>query len=149
MIADEVASLGIVGHAQEKFTPATEAAARQIIAEEIARLRPRRIVSGNSPMGGVDWYARDAARSTGLEMVEHTPRVHQWGAPGGYKDRNLLIARDSDMVLVVVVSALPPGFRGMRFGEGCYHCGSRNPKHIKSGGCWTAWKAKERLWRII
>lgn len=31
----------------------------------------------------------------------------------------------------------------------CYHCGDRNPPHVKSGGCWTAWKCKEREWIFI
>lgn len=141
-------SLGIVGHAQEKFTPETEALARAAIREEIAAFGPGAIVSGRSPMGGVDIYAEEIAMELGLPTIIHAPKVKRWDGEGGYKERNLAIARDSDLVLVVVVAQLPPRFGGMRF-AGCYHCRDRNPRHIKSGGCWTAWKAQERKWRII
>jgi hypothetical protein len=100
-------------------------------------------------MGGVDIYAEEIAAELKIPALIHAPKVNAWGVPGGYKDRNLRIARDSDKVLVVVVRDLPSGFRGRRF-VGCYHCGDRNPEHVKSGGCWTAWKARgERKWRIV
>lgn len=140
--------LGIVGHAADKFTPETEAAAKRIIREEARAFGATHIVSGRCPLGGVDIWAEEAATDLGLIPIIYPPKVNSWSAPGGYKARNLLIARDSDCVLVIVVAALPEGYKGMRF-NGCYHCGKRNPPHVKSGGCWTAWKAKERKWRII
>ncbi len=139
--------LGIVGHAQEKFTERTERLARQFIEEEVDHFRPTHVCSGHSPMGGVDIYAEEIAAKIGIPMIIHAPQVNLWGAPGGFKERNLAIARDSDLVVCFVVepNALPPGWgRG-----GCYHCWDRNPPHVKSGGCWTAWKARERKWRII
>jgi hypothetical protein len=51
-------------------------------------------------------------------------------------------------VACINVIALPDSYRGRRF-DGCYHCLTRNPPHIKSGGCWTAWRAKSREWRLI
>lgn len=140
--------LGIVGHAQDKFVPQTEMLARAVIHAEVLGRKPTHIVSGHSPMGGVDWYAEDEARELDLPMIVHAPKIHNWSAPGGFRDRNLMIARDSDVVLVVVVAAYPPSYKGMCFVD-CYHCQGRNPKHVKSGGCWTAWKAKDRFWRII
>jgi hypothetical protein len=141
-------NLGVVGHAAEKFTRCTEAQAVQAIFEACDRYKPERIVSGHSPMGGVDIWAEDVAADLGIPTIIHAPKVNTWGAPGGFKDRNLAIARDSDLVLCIVVSELPPGFAGRTFGP-CYHCKGRNPWHVKSGGCWTAWKCDMRSWVIL
>ena len=142
--------LGIVGHAQEKFTPLTEAEARAIIRLEIVYYRPTLIVSGHSPMGGVDIYAEEIAEQAQIPTLIHAPAVNRWEGPGGFKERNLAIAHDSDVVLVVVIrpEMLPPGVKD--WGSGfCYHCRGRVPEHVKSGGCWTAWQAPTRMWRII
>lgn len=139
--------LGVVGHAAEKFTARTEALARQAIREVVVDLASR-IVSGHCHMGGVDIWAEEIADELGIPKSIHAPASLSWGAPGGFKDRNLRIARESDAVLVVVVKELPPSYNGMRF-EDCYHCKGRNPPHVKSGGCWTAWQAGKRLWKII
>ncbi len=141
-------NLGIVGHAQEKFTAETEALARERIRERILQYGPVFIVSGRSPMGGVDLYAEEIAAELGIPTIIHAPTRNRWDGPGGFKERNLAIARDSDPVLVVVCRELPPEFAGMRF-EDCYHCRGRTPPHVKSGGCWTAWKARSRMWEII
>ena len=93
-------------------------------------------------------WAEEIAEEWGLPTIIHKPRVRSWGAPGGLKDRNLAIARDSDLVLCIVVRDYHEGYRGMRF-DGCYHCGKRVPRHVKSGGCWTAWRCEGRMWQII
>ena len=145
-----VPRLAIIGHAQEKFTPETERTARQVIREAIERLKPTTIVSGRSPMGGVDAWAEEIAAELGLETKILAPKKNRWDGPGGFKERNLAIARNSDLVLVVVVRDYPPDFKGVRF-ELCYHC-VRNGKtdlHVKSGACWTAWKAKNKAWLTI
>ena len=141
--------LGVVGHAAEKFTPRTEALARAAIRAACYQHGADTVVSGHSPMGGVDIWAEEVAAELGLATIIHAPKVNRWDAPGGFKDRNLAIARDSDLVLVVVVRELPPGFSGMKFSRGCYHCKGRNPEHVKSGGCWTAWKCAAHEWRVI
>ena len=141
--------LGIVGHGQEKFTPETELKARRAIGGAILRYWPTYVVSGHSPMGGVDLYAEEEAYRREFPTIIHAPIVHQWDGPGGFRDRNLKIAAESDLILVVVVRELPHDFQGMRFEGECYHCRGRVPPHVKSGGCWTAWKAKEREWVII
>lgn len=140
--------LGIVGHAVEKFTPETEAKAKQVIDEAIAKYKPDHIISGRSPMGGIDIWAEEAALKHGIIPEIYPPKVAQWGAPGGYKDRNLKIAEQSDLVLCIVIKELPEHFDGMKF-KSCYHCKGRNPDHVKSGGCWTAWKCKNQEWEII
>lgn len=145
--------LGIVGHAQEKFTLETESYARLAIAIKIKEHDPDLIISGESPMGGVDKYAREVAEELNIPFKAYPPEVKRWdgGDKIGFKQRNLQIAYNSDKVLVVVVKELPDKFKGMKF-DYCYHCikhKDKPPHHIKSGGCWTAWKCKDREWVII
>lgn len=146
--------LGIVGHAAEKFTPATELLARAAIRDAIEQYKPVGVSSGRSPMGGVDVWAEEIAKDMGCydETLIFAPKRHQWSGPGGFQERNKLIAEWSDHVLVVVVESLPVGFKGMTF-KGCYHCHDARPKHVKSGGCWTAIHAqklgKTASWEII
>lgn len=141
--------LGIVGHEQAKFRSLTEKRARQAIHRAIDWWKPDALVSGHSPLGGVDWFAEEIAVERGLEMIVHAPRVHTWGGPDGYKARNLRIAQESDLVLCVALVRLPEDFAGMRFPRGCYHCKGRNPEHVKGGGCWTAWQCRDRRWAFI
>lgn len=139
---------GIVGHGQEKFTPRTEALARDAICHFLIQRRATVVVSGHSPLGGVDIYAEEIAAELGIPTDIKSPRQLKWDAEYGYKQRNLDIARSSDIVLCVVVAYYPASYTGMRFAT-CYHCGLLNPGHIKSGGCWTAHKAQRAEWRII
>lgn len=128
--------IGIVGSEAAKFTPETEAKAREIIR---AMLHPGDIaISGGCHLGGIDKWAVEEAKKLGLEFKEHLPKIRSW--EGGYKQRNLEIARDSDIVYCITVKELPPTYNGMRFSK-CYHCNTTD--HVKSGGCWTVKKAKE------
>lgn len=138
--------LGIVGHAADKFIPLTEALAKQAITDLIIEQNPSQIISGGCHLGGVDIWAEEISIGLGIHLLVHKPLKQIWF--GGYKERNLKIARDSDLVAVIVVKDYSPNYRGMTF-NGCYHCGDRNPPHVKSGGCWTAWKARERRWIFI
>ncbi len=144
--------LGLIGHEQAKFTPKftphTEAAAKALIDEALDVLRPTALVSGHCPLGGVDIWAEEIAAKRGLEMIVHAPRSFTWNGAHGYKWRNLRIAQDSDLVLVVALRELPRGFTGMRF-DRCYHCPESAPPHVKGGACWTAWKARERAWLYV
>ncbi len=144
-------TLGIVGHEAAKFTPDTEAAAKAIIRyiidvntdEYVSPI----VVSGGCHLGGVDIRAVDIARRMGVETHVHLPKTREWA---GYKARNLLIARDSDEVHVIVVARLPDTYTGMRF-KLCYHCNT--DAHIKSGACWTARQAiklgKTAVWHVV
>jgi hypothetical protein len=139
--------LGIVGHAADKFTLRTESLARDAITDAIVRHNPRLIVSGGCHLGGVDIWAEEIARACGVPLHVYLPADRTW--IGGYRERNLQIA-ESDLVLCVVVQDYPLGYSLPRYGGGlCYHCGTRNPRHVKSGGCWTAWKCKRHEWSII
>lgn len=129
---------GIVGHAADKFTPETEKKARAIIREILSP--PDVIgVSGGCHLGGVDIWAEEEAAFLGREFTVYAPTVKSWSAQGGYKDRNLSIAKKSDEVHVIVVATYPEGFTGEKYGNGeCYHCLGQRPQHVKSGACWTA-----------
>ncbi len=145
---------GIVGSEAKKFTPVTEPKARSAIR---ALLKPGdKVVSGRSPLGGIDEWSIEEAIAMGLEWWEHPPRVDSWegrkGAGGvwldGFKDRNIKVAVDCTEAVCITVRELPPTYRGRRF-DYCYHCATEeNPKprdHVKSGGCWTVKYAREKL----
>ena len=135
--------VGIVGHGRDKFTPETEAWAREQIRCIIERHPDAIIVSGHSPVGGIDIWAEEMARSLGREVDIKVPIQHSWDGEYGFKARNIDIAK-SDIVYVILARELPPDYKGRRF-DGCYHClrhGNTEP-HVKSGGCWTGHKARE------
>lgn len=141
--------IGIVGAEGAKFTQAGEAEARRIIFDVLARADT--IISGGCHLGGIDIWAAEIGRELGLEVVEHLPKIRQW-EPNGYKDRNLKIARDSDVLFNITVARLPSGFKGRRYPD--YHCkGKGRPPHVKSGGCWTANQVqllgKSAHWHVI
>jgi hypothetical protein len=129
--------IGIVGSEGAKFTEAGEEEARQIIRQLIAA-EGSIAVSGHCHLGGVDIWAEEEADALSRGTLIYPPKRRQWN--GGYKERNLQIARASNEVHCITVAKLPPEFRGMRF-ERCYHCDNHN--HIKSGGCWTMKEAKK------
>jgi hypothetical protein len=139
--------IGIVGHAGDKFTPASEARARAIIRDLLTPVGSE-LVSGGCHLGAVDVWAEEEARALGIEQRIFRPATLSWAQ--GFKPRNLLIAQHSDVVHVIVVDRLPASYVGLRFSL-CYHCGTRT--HVKSGGCWTAKQAKmlgkEVHWHII
>lgn len=123
--------VGIVGSEAAKFTPETELLARAVIHGLIRGADL--VVSGACHLGGIDIWAVEEARAMGIAVQEFPPARRQWS--GGYRERNIQIAETSTEVHCITVRTLPPGYSGMRFDQGCYHCGTKN--HVKSGGCWT------------
>lgn len=140
--------LGIVGHEAAKFTRTGESRARILIRHLIAELRPDLVVSGACPLGGVDVWAVEEAARLGIATRECKPRQHSWDGEYGFKARNLDIANGSDLVVCILADSFPATYRGRRFAT-CYHCKDARPPHIKSGGCWTAMRAKEARWEIV
>lgn len=122
--------LGIVGLRASKFTPLTEQLAKEAIASLLDEYRPGVVISGGCHLGGVDVWTVEIAKKLHIPTVEYVPEVQRW--EGGYKQRNIKIAENSDMVVCVTVSELPE--RKEKF-PWCYHC--RTDQHIRSGGCWT------------
>jgi hypothetical protein len=153
-------AVGIVGHGKDKFTEHSELIARKLIDTILVDARRKHgdivMVSGHSPVGGIDIWAEESAQILGIPYDPKIPTTHQWDAPYGYKARNIDIAKSSNEVHIIVVSNYPAGYSGRRF-DHCYHCdkhpGQRASDHIKSGGCWTGWKAwelrKECSWHVI
>lgn len=140
-------NVGIVGAEGAKFSPPMQAEARRIIREILALSSAApgaTVVSGGCHLGGVDIWAEEEARAFGLPTIVHKPARRSW--EDGYKPRNLLIARDSDIVHCIVVAGYWSGYQGMRF-KLCYHC--RTDEHVKSGGCWTAKRAKAARWHVV
>lgn len=123
-------TVGIVGSEGAKFTPETEAIARQLIR---LYLSPGdKVVSGACHLGGIDRWAIEEAQALGLETQEFPPRAYSWEY--GYKPRNILIAHASARVICFTVRHLPQSFVGTQYLY-CYHC--KTDTHVKSGGCWT------------
>lgn len=130
--------LGIVGHEAAKFTVETERKARQVIQKYLEWQESPAddvdlVVSGGCHLGGIDIWAEEEADNANLPCLVYKPESLSW--EGGYKQRNILIAENSDRVICIVVKKLPESYQGMRFPY-CYHC--KTDSHIKSGGCWTA-----------
>jgi hypothetical protein len=136
-------NIGWVGAGADKFIASTEATAKRWIEESLEMGDV--VVSGHSPVGGIDIWAEEIGRHFGEPLI-FAPEVHQWDPPSGigYKLRNLAIAQHSERLYVAVVAEYPPDYRGRRFAT-CYHCvkGGEPTPHVKSGGCWTGLRAKE------
>lgn len=134
-------TLGIVGSERAKFTEKGEAAAKALIRELFIQYVPENVCSGECHLGGIDKWAHEEADMNGIPFTPFPPVKLQW--EGGYKQRNLKIAKFSDLVVCISVDHLPLGFQGMKFGV-CYHCanaGRDATNHVKSGGCYTVNKA--------
>lgn len=135
--------VGIVGSEGAKFTGESEIAAKRLIREILTSLGglhssfalaelPTEVVSGGCHLGGIDQWAAEIGKELNLKVIEYLPKCRSWH--DGYKPRNLLIARRSDVLHCITVDRLPSSYTGMRFAL-CYHCGTS--EHVKSGGCWT------------
>jgi hypothetical protein len=134
--------VGIIGHGSDKFTKTTETLAKQAICRIfrdilIANVTPI-LVSGHSPVGGIDIWAEEIADDLKLDKEIKTPQQHKWDSIYGYKQRNLDIAISSDIIFIILVDKYPKNYKGMRFSR-CYHCHTSD--HVKSGACWTGKQA--------
>jgi len=129
--------IGIVGAGEDKFTKWGKERCLELIRQIFlghSYFSEDVLVSGHSPVGGVDIWAEEVAMSLHLAMDLRVPKQHKWNAEYGYKQRNIDIAKSSDRLYVITVDRYPEDYKGMRFKK-CYHCNSVD--HIKSGGCWT------------
>ena len=134
--------IGIVGSEAAKFTPKGEADAKALIRGLL--LSWDEVISGGCHLGGIDQWAAEIGRELGLKVTEYVPKNRTWS--DGYKERNLLIAKNSDIVHCITVDQLPDGYTGMRFSR-CYHCNTNG--HVKSGGCWTMRQAEKGVLHVI
>jgi hypothetical protein len=137
--------VGIVGHGADKFTPLGEERARTLIRDLLTDADV--MISGHSPVGGIDIWAEEEALDLGVELDLKIPEINQWNPDGyGYRARNLDIASESDVVHVVLADTYPDGYTGRRFSY-CYHC--KTDQHPKSGGCWTGHRARKAQWHTV
>lgn len=140
--------IGIVGAGQDKFVLKTENQAKHCIAIIMADNPNATFVSGDSPVGGIDAWTREIATFLNREFEGKTPEINpalghpSWDYGYGFMARNIDIAK-SNIVYVIVVREYPPTFPEHKKESLCYHCKDRREWHVKSGGCWTGWKAIE------
>ena len=146
--------VGIVGNGSDKFTAQGQEQARILIRELLSGATA--MVSGHSPVGGIDIWAEEEAEALGIPLDLKVPEINSWNPPGGYgyKARNLDIAHDSDVVHVILADVYPEEYRGRRWGFCYHHRGHEDPvvndkNHVKSGGCWTGRKAANAVWHIV
>jgi len=143
--------IGIVGNGTDKFTEMGAKRAQKRIRQILQEHPGATVVSGHSPVGGIDIWAEEIAEELGHPTDIKAPRQNKWDAEYGYKKRNLDIA-ESDIVHVIVADEYPFEYKGRRF-KICYHCKDTRDYHVKSGGCWTGNKAIEAgniaTWHII
>lgn len=139
--------VGFVGNGADKFTRYGRKRAISTILQIMELEKPTMMVSGHSPVGGIDIWAESCAKLLGIPLDLKIPVVEQWNPPGqyGYKARNLDIAADSNKLYVILADSYPPGYSGMKF-DLCYHCNRTD--HVKSGGCWTGIQAK-KLGKVV
>ena len=127
--------IGIVGSGENKFTECTKEKAVELIYEILSD-NDICLISGRSPVGGIDIWAENIADEIKIPKIIYAPKVFQWNPYGqyGYKQRNIDIAKKSNILHCIVPRVSPLNYLGMRFNY-CYHHGTND--HIKSGGCWT------------
>lgn len=149
-----MSAVSIVGHGRDKFTAHGEARTRALIRDLL--FGASSVVSGHSPVGGIDIWVEEEALELGVALDIKEPAVLAWDPPSGYgfKARNLDIARAADECHIVLADSYPPGYNARRFPL-CYHCARSRPgtDHPKSGGCWTGNQAlrlgKPTRWHIV
>lgn len=132
-------NIGIIGHGMDKFTEYGKQEACLKIKDILKNRKEGDVfISGHSPVGGIDIWSEEIAKELGYILDIKAPKQLVWEAEYGYKQRNLDIAKSSDIIYIIVVKELPKEYKGMKF-NGCYHCNSKD--HIKSGACWTGKQA--------
>ena len=69
-----------------------------MIREVLLRKMPTLVISGGAE--GVDTWTKEIAENMGFSVREWLPRNRRW-QPDGFKDRNILIARDCDELVAI------------------------------------------------
>lgn len=101
--------IAIVGGSGGKWTSETEIKAKRTIRDIFSKYNNECIlVSGGCHLGGIDIWAEEIAKELGLKTIIFPAVVHEWSTRGGYRDRNIKIAVEAD----VVYDIEPQGRRG-------------------------------------
>ena len=126
-------SLGLVGSSAP--APGAYAVVRSVVSDYLTKFGDGLVVvSGGAK--GVDSMAVKVCGELGVKVVEFKNTVYRWEGPGGFKERDLKIANESDCVVSIVNKSFNPKSKSTV----CYHCAKvpRDSNHIVSGGCYTA-----------
>jgi hypothetical protein len=151
--------VGIIGSSADKFTESGKKLALSVIDTILRDERmhssfleqPIILISGHSPMGGVDIWSEEVADKLKIRKNIQTPEINQWDSVNsdkyaldatghnkcnkeckhqayigshhliGFKERNLNIAILSDELYIIVADKYPLDYKGKKFKE-CYHC---------------------------
>ena len=113
-------NLGIVG--TSRLTQKEAELASSVIKKEINEISPDFVISGGAK--GIDSLAIEIAKDLGIAYIIHNPRGQAWEY---YKERNIIIAKQSDQVICISFKTSEPD---------CYHHTPKSP-HRKTAGCWT------------
>ncbi len=130
--------IGIIGHRENKFNSITKKSAISLIKTLLNN--DIILVSGGCHLGGIDIWSEKIADEMNIQKIIHYPKRLQWS--GGYRERNIKVAKDSDVIYIIVVEKYPENYIGERFNY-CYHCKKTN--HVKSGACWTGKKSNRNI----
>jgi len=132
----DIIKVGIIGSGADKFTEASKQIAFSLIRKILESYQEKVliVVSGHSPVGGIDIWSEEVANELNLQTDLKVPKQHKWDSEYGFKQRNIDIAKSSHELHIVLVDKYPPNYKGMKF-EKCYHCDTST--HVKSGACWT------------
>ena len=127
--------VGFIGHGEGKFTIRGKEIAIDLIYKLMKGYgEPITVISGHSPVGGIDMWAEKIAEKLGFPTDIKAPKQLTWGGSYGFRARNIDIGEQSNELHVILVDRYPSFYKGIRFSN-CYHCGVSD--HVKSGACWT------------
>lgn len=113
--------IGIVGSSKADIKQST------ILIMALINKYPKdtEFVSGGAK--GIDEAVEEACYVLSRQLTIFKPKINKW--EGGYKERNLKIARYCDEVICIALATIDKK-------NFCYHCNS--DKHDRTGGCYTA-----------
>ena len=130
--------IGIVGSSKVSMDSPQ---AIEAVANIISQYVNQKIILVSGGADGIDSIAEASALSLGIPTEIFVPSVKAWDGAGGFKERNLQIAKVCDKVYSIANNSNATG--GTRE---CYHCKrvpNREFHHIKTAGCYTAYNCKE------
>ena len=90
--------LAIVGSVEEAWEGVMRFVAMGAIEASIAIYKPHLIISGESPKGGVDQWAKASAQRRKIDFKGYPPLGYTWQ---DFAERNLQMAKDCDTLVAI------------------------------------------------
>jgi len=90
--------VAIVGSEEKYWTDEQKRRVKDIIRKILTSYLNPVLVSGGCHRGGVDIWAEEVADELGIKKLIFPARVHRWSGKGGYRDRNIKIAKACDVI---------------------------------------------------